>query len=94
MDLFDAMSTCRAMRYLKSDPVEPDLIEKVITAATWAPSPGNSQGRDFSWCRMKIRRLKLAMQLKQPWPVESRQWNDPIKLTGLCLMARSISLQL
>ena len=47
MDLFDAMSTCRAMRYLKSDPVDTDLINKVVTAATWAPSPGNSQGRDF-----------------------------------------------
>ena len=47
MDIFEAMSTCRAIRYLKPDPIDDDLIEKVITAATWAPSPGNSQGRDF-----------------------------------------------
>ena len=47
MDVFEAMSTCRAIRYLKPDPIDDDLIEKVITAATWAPSPGNSQGRDF-----------------------------------------------
>ncbi|MEM7094278.1 MAG: nitroreductase family protein [Actinomycetota bacterium] len=47
MDVFEAMSTCRAMRYLKPDPIDDDLIEQVITAATWAPSPGNSQGRDF-----------------------------------------------
>lgn len=47
MDVFEAMSTCRAMRYLKPDPVDDALIEQVITAATWAPSPGNSQGRDF-----------------------------------------------
>ncbi len=47
MDVFEAMSTCRAIRYLKSDPVDEGLIEQVITAATWAPSPGNSQGRDF-----------------------------------------------
>ena len=47
MDVFGAMSTCRAMRYLKPDPVDDQLIEQVITAATWAPSPGNSQGRDF-----------------------------------------------
>lgn len=47
MDVFEAMSTCRAIRYLKPDPVDDELIDKVITAATWAPSPGNSQGRDF-----------------------------------------------
>ena len=47
MDVFEAMSTCRAMRYLKPDPVKDELIEQIITAATWAPSPGNSQGRDF-----------------------------------------------
>ena len=47
MEAFEAMSTCRAMRYLKADEVPSDLIEQVITAATWAPSPGNSQGSDF-----------------------------------------------
>ncbi len=47
MDVFEAMSTCRAIRYLKPDPIDEALIEQVITAATWAPSPGNSQGRDF-----------------------------------------------
>lgn len=47
VDVFEAMSTCRAIRYLKPDPVDDDVVEQVITAATWAPSPGNSQGRDF-----------------------------------------------
>lgn len=47
MDVFEAMSTNRAMRYLKPDPVDDELIEQIITAGTWAPSPGNSQGRDF-----------------------------------------------
>ena len=47
MDVFEAMSTCRAIRYLKPDPVDDELIEQIITAGTWAPSPGNSQGRDF-----------------------------------------------
>lgn len=47
MDVFEAMETCRAIRYLKPDPVDDELVEKVIHAATRAPSPGNSQGRDF-----------------------------------------------
>lgn len=47
MDVFEAMETCRAIRYLKPDLVDDELINKVIHAATRAPSPGNSQGRDF-----------------------------------------------
>ena len=47
MDLFEAMETCRAIRYLRSDPVPQELVEKLIWAATRAPSPGNSQGWEF-----------------------------------------------
>jgi nitroreductase len=47
MDVLEAMETCRAMRWLKPDPVPEDLIRKVLRAATCASSPGNSQGWDF-----------------------------------------------
>lgn len=47
MDVFEAMGTCRAIRYLKPDPVPHELLEKVLWAATRAPSPGNTQGWDF-----------------------------------------------
>ena len=47
MDVFEAMGTCRAMRVLKPDPVPPELIDRILWAATRAPSPGNSQGWDF-----------------------------------------------
>jgi nitroreductase len=47
MDVFEAMGTCRAMRQLKADPVPAELVERVLWAATRAPSPGNSQGWDF-----------------------------------------------
>jgi len=45
--LLHVMSTMRAMRRLKPDPVPPELIEKLITAATYAPSGGNSQTFSF-----------------------------------------------
>ena len=60
MDLFEAMSSCRAIRYLKPDPVPEDLVEQVITAATWAPSPGNSQGRDFIVVTDKAKRETIG----------------------------------
>ncbi len=47
MDALEAMETCRAMRWLKSDPVPEELIRRVLRAATSASSPGNSQGWDF-----------------------------------------------
>ncbi|MDX1581623.1 MAG: nitroreductase family protein [Alphaproteobacteria bacterium] len=47
MDVFEAMETCRAIRYFKPDPVPEEMIEKVLHAATRAPSPGNSQAWDF-----------------------------------------------
>ncbi len=47
MEVFEAMETCRAIRYFKADPVDQALIDKVLYAATRAPSPGNTQGWDF-----------------------------------------------
>jgi nitroreductase len=42
-DLYDVMSTMRAMRRLRPEPVPRELIERLIQAASWAPSGGNSQ---------------------------------------------------
>ena len=60
MDVFEAMSTNRAMRYLKPDPVGDDLIEQIVTAGTWAPSPGNSQGRDFVVVRDQAKKAAIG----------------------------------
>ncbi|MFN3238580.1 MAG: nitroreductase family protein [Pseudomonadales bacterium] len=43
MELYDAMSTLRAVRRLKPDPIPEDVLNRVLTAATWAPSGGNHQ---------------------------------------------------
>src|SRR3954464_12639915 len=45
--IFDVMSTMRAMRRLKPDPVPDELLDKLIEAATWAPSGSNSQGYEY-----------------------------------------------
>ena len=47
MDLFEALDTNRAMRRLKPDPVPRELLEKLVHAATRAPSAGNSQHWSF-----------------------------------------------
>ena len=43
MDLYNAMSTLRAVRRLRPDPIAEDVVERILTAATWAPTGGNTQ---------------------------------------------------
>jgi nitroreductase len=45
--IFEVMSTMRAMRRLKPDPVPDELLEQLVQAATWAPSGSNLQGYEF-----------------------------------------------
>lgn len=46
-DFFDLVGSARAIRRFTDDPVAPELVERLVWAATRAPSPGNSQGWDF-----------------------------------------------
>jgi nitroreductase len=41
--LYEAMSTLRAVRRLRPDPVPEATIERVLQAAAWAPTGGNRQ---------------------------------------------------
>jgi nitroreductase len=43
VELYDAMSTLRAVRRLKPDPIPPDVTERILQAAAWAPTGGNVQ---------------------------------------------------
>jgi nitroreductase len=45
--IFEVMSTMRAMRRLKPDPVPDELLEKLVRAASWGPSGSNLQGYEF-----------------------------------------------
>jgi nitroreductase len=44
MELYDAMSTLRAVRRIRPDPIPEDVLTRVFEAATWAPTGGNHQG--------------------------------------------------
>jgi nitroreductase len=41
--LYEAMSTLRAVRRLRPDPIPDDVMKRVLQAAAWAPSGGNQQ---------------------------------------------------
>ena len=65
MDVFEAMETCRAMRYLKPDPVPADTIRKLIHAATRASSPRNSQPWAFVVLRAPDVKARLGEALRE-----------------------------
>ena len=41
--VYEAMSTLRAVRRLKPDPIPTDVLGRVLQAAAWAPTGGNAQ---------------------------------------------------
>jgi nitroreductase len=42
-DLYEVMSTLRAVRRLRPDQIPDDVLERVLQAACWAPTGGNQQ---------------------------------------------------
>jgi nitroreductase len=58
--IFDVMSSMRAMRRLRPDPVPDDLLRQVIEAATWAPSAGHLQHASFVLVTERGQIAKLA----------------------------------
>jgi nitroreductase len=57
--LFEAMSTLRAVRRLKPDPLPDAVLYKILQAAAWAPSGGNVQ----PWRIIAVRDAKVKQQI-------------------------------
>jgi nitroreductase len=54
------MSTLRAVRRLRPDPIPTEVLDRVLTAATWAPTGGNHQ----SWRVIAVRDTTLKQGLE------------------------------
>jgi nitroreductase len=59
-DLFETMRTARAVRRFRDEPVGDDVLERCLTAATWAPSGGNQQSWRFVVLRSAQSRAAIA----------------------------------
>ena len=66
-DLFKIMATTRSMRRLKSDPVPPELIHKILKAGTGAPSGGNMQRWRFLVVRDPQVKQTVGAYYKRTW---------------------------
>jgi nitroreductase len=60
MDFFDAVTTQRAMRRLKPDPIPEAALRQIMDAAICAPSGGNRQGWSFVVIRDAALRARIG----------------------------------
>jgi nitroreductase len=67
--LYEAMSTCRAVRRLRPDPIPDDVLARVLRAATWAPTGGNAQ----PWRIVMVRDPSLKKSLAELY---LEVWNE------------------
>jgi nitroreductase len=60
IDLYEAMSTLRAVRRLRPDPIPNDVLRRVLQAATWAPTGGNRQAWRVIVVKDPVRKQRLG----------------------------------
>ena len=74
----------RAVRLFTSDPVDDALIERVIRAATFAPSGGNTQPWRFIVVREKATKAALGKEIYGDNAPERTPWEDVPALIVCC----------
>jgi nitroreductase len=67
MDFYDVITTQRAMRRLKPDPVPDELIWKILDTAIKAPSGGNAQPWNFLVVRDREKKQKIGEWYLDAW---------------------------
>ena len=67
MDFFEAVTTQRAMRRLKPDPIPDALLRQIMETAICAPSGGNRQGWSFLVIKDAAKRARLGELYREAW---------------------------
>jgi 5,6-dimethylbenzimidazole synthase len=76
MDVFTAIKERRACRKFLPEPVSEELIERILEAATWAPSPLNSQPWEFIVItdQQYKERIFSEGERRRLWALEKSGW--------------------
>jgi nitroreductase len=72
MPLEEAMLTQRAIRRLTDDPVDDDLVRRLIELALKAPTGSNAQNWEWIIVRDPAVKARLARKNRQAWRIYSR----------------------
>lgn len=76
MDLFEAIKGRRSCRNYLSEPIEDTLIESILEAGTWAPSPLNMQPWEFIVITSHDMKEKIYAEAERCrlWALEKSGW--------------------
>lgn len=66
-DLYGTMSTLRAVRRLRPDPIPTEVIDRIVQAACWAPTGGNTQPWRVDVVKGTTRKLALQEMYSEEW---------------------------
>jgi nitroreductase len=79
--VYEAMSTLRAVRRLKPDPIPTDVLNRVLQAAAWAPTGGNAQPWRIVLVTDAVPKKKLGELYAGSWKNFAKGYEA--RLTGL-----------
>lgn len=65
--LYEAMSTTRAVRRLREDPIPDDVLWRILEASNWAPTGGNAQPWRVIVVRDSAAKQRLQELYIDPW---------------------------
>lgn len=86
-ELYEAMSTLRAVRRLRPDPIGDEVLGRILQAAAWAPSGGNVQPWRVIVVRDPDRRRALGDLYQEEWHTYAEGARS--RLEGLAAEARA-----
>lgn len=82
-DLYEVMSTLRAVRRLRPDPIPEDVLGRVLQAACWAPTGGNVQPWRVIVVRSPERKAALQAIYAPEWETCTRYMRRRLERQGV-----------
>ncbi len=88
MEYYELLAKRRMYRHFSSEPIPPEVLEKILDSATRGPSAGFSQGFDFLVLNQKpaleqFWNLALTPQWKEETTSHKGLWNAPVVILPL-----------
>lgn len=79
MGIYETMRTLRAVRRLRPDPIPGEVLNRVLEAATWAPTGGNQQPWRIVVVKDRTRKESLGKLYAARWAVFAKIYRDAIR---------------